>query len=56
MEVKGRFGKLAVVAHFDGEAKTKPADSCSYVNMVANTEVNGFYWIKNKCSKDAHKV
>jgi len=29
MEVKGRFGKLAVVATFAGESKVKPADSCT---------------------------
>jgi len=56
MEVKGRFKKSAIVAIFDGETKTKPATSCTYINMVTKSIVSGFYWIKNQCSKDAHKV
>ena len=56
LEVKGRFGKMAVSATFKGESKVAPADSCSQIANETNIDINGFYWIKNKCSKDPHKI
>ena len=56
MELKGRFGKSAVTATFYGESKILPADSCTNIYYQSNIEINGFYWIKNECSKDPFKV
>jgi len=56
MELKGQFGNSDPIEATFGESKLKPAPSCSLVKQLTGSMTNGFYWIKNKCSKVSFKV
>lgn len=39
-----------------GDSKMSPADSCSMIISMYVDAIDGFYWIKNGCSKSAIKT
>jgi len=56
MEEKAKFGKSDPMEATFGESKMIPAPSCSLLKSLTGTNINGFYWIKNKCGSKAFKV
>lgn len=54
-ELSTRFN-ITIDAKYLGESKEKYADSCSFIKKYYQSNVNGFYWIQNICSKNPVKM